>query len=136
MFTTATPAHSPLSLLWYLPHYPALIAKKTPSIITTKHKTDVLTPIGFPCLQTSVDVYYIFHMSETLSVRLPKLDKQQLQEAANRAGESLAEFVRKAALKRAEGEATDAWETHFGAVDSNQITSPRNEDIRRIMGSK
>jgi len=75
-------------------------------------------------------------MSETLSVRLPKLDKQQLQEAANRAGESLAEFVRKAALKRAEGEATDAWETHFGAVDSNQITSPRNEDIRRIMGSK
>lgn len=72
-------------------------------------------------------------MSETLSVRLPDGEKRRLRAAARHVGESLAEYVRKAALNRASNAREDDWGRHFGTADSELPPTPRNTEIRRAM---
>jgi hypothetical protein len=72
-------------------------------------------------------------MNGALRVQLTKQEKQLIQAAAEKVGESLTEFIHKAALDRCTKEAAYQWGHHFETIDSAPYRTPRNGDIRRAM---
>jgi len=75
-------------------------------------------------------------MNGALRIRLTKQEKQLIQAAAEKVGESLTEYIHKAALDRCTKEAAYKWGHYFGAIDSAPYRTPRNGDIRRAMSKK
>jgi len=72
-------------------------------------------------------------MTETLSIRLPREDKQRLFTLAKKRGRSVNELVRQALGRDLfEESAASPWQDLFGSVNV-EVPAPTNANVRRAM---